>query len=73
MIKVSMAAAKKRLHELLKAVEPGESVTICRRGSPVVDLVRTTMPSTTKRGRGKREFGSLNGDIAEVDPEWWRY
>lgn len=41
-MKVSVADAKNRLPELSKAAEDGESVTICRRGKPVVDLVRTT-------------------------------
>ena len=35
-----MADAKNKLPELIKAVEDGETVTICRRGVPVVDVVR---------------------------------
>lgn len=32
-MKVSVADAKNKLPELIKAVEGGESITICRRGS----------------------------------------
>ncbi len=66
-MKVSVAEAKNNLPELIKAVEDGESVTICRRGTPVVDLVRTA-----KAGSGKRKLGTLKGKIVEVDPDWWK-
>jgi antitoxin (DNA-binding transcriptional repressor) of toxin-antitoxin stability system len=66
-MKVSVADAKNRLPELIKAVEDGETVTICRRGKPVADLVRTVSPE-----KGKREFGTLRGKIVEVDPDWWK-
>ncbi len=61
------ADAKNRLTELIKAVEDGESVTICRRGTPVVDLVRTA-----KGISGKRKLGTLKGKIVEIDPDWWK-
>ena len=41
-MKVSVADAKNTLPKLIKAVEDGESVTIYRHGTPVVDIVRTT-------------------------------
>ena len=41
-MKVSVAEAKNTLPKLIKAVEDGESVTIYRHGTPVVDIVRTT-------------------------------
>jgi antitoxin (DNA-binding transcriptional repressor) of toxin-antitoxin stability system len=66
-MKVSVAEAKNRLPELIKAVEDGEPVTICRRGKPVVDLVRTLFRDT-----GKREFGFLKGRTVEIDPDWWK-
>jgi prevent-host-death family protein len=66
-MKVSVADAKNRLPELIKAVEDGESITICRRGKPVADLVRTASPDG-----GKRMFGTLKGKIIEVDPDWWK-
>jgi len=66
-MKVSVADAKNRLPELIKAAEDGESVTICRRGKPVVDLVRTQAPA-----EGKRKFGTLKGKIIEIDPDWWK-
>ena len=60
-MKVSVADAKNRLPELIKAAEEGESVTICRRGKPVVDLVRTNVPN-----EGKREFGIFKDKIIEL-------
>ena len=66
-MKVSVADAKNRLPELIKAAEDGESVTICRRGKPVVDLVRTNVPN-----EGKREFGIFKDKIIEIDPDWWK-
>lgn len=66
-MKVSVAEAKNKLPELIKAVEDGQSVTICRRGTPVADLVRTTTA-----GDGKRKFGTLKGKIVETDPDWWK-
>jgi prevent-host-death family protein len=64
---VSVADAKNKLPELIKAVEDGKSVTICRRGVPVVDVVRT------KQGNGKkRALGTLKGKIQILDPDWWK-
>jgi antitoxin (DNA-binding transcriptional repressor) of toxin-antitoxin stability system len=66
-MKVNVADAKNKLPELIKAVESGASVTICRRGRPVVDLVRTIA-----RGKGKRKLGILKGQGIEIDPDWWK-
>jgi prevent-host-death family protein len=66
-MKVSVADAKNKLPELIKAAEQGESVTVCRRGVPVVDIVRTKEPS-----RKKRVLGTLKGRIRVVDPDWWK-
>lgn len=66
-MKVSIAAARRRLPELIKAVEKGVPVTICRKGRPGDDLVRTVAPEN-----GKPEFGTLRGKIIEVDPDWWK-
>lgn len=66
-MKVSVADAKNKLPELIKAVEDGESVTICRRGSPVVDIVRTT-----KAKREKPKFGTLKNKVVVHDPDWWK-
>lgn len=67
LMKVSVADAKNRLPELVKAVENGEPITICRRGVPIADLV------PTRAGTGdKPRFGTLRGKIVEVDPEWWK-
>jgi prevent-host-death family protein len=63
----SVADAKNKLPELIKAAEQGEAVTICRRGVPVVDLVRTR-----KSSRRKPMFGTLKGKIKVLDPDWWK-
>jgi antitoxin (DNA-binding transcriptional repressor) of toxin-antitoxin stability system len=66
-MRVSVADAKNKLPELIKAVESGEPVTICRRGLPVVDLVRT------KAGTGEEpKFGTLAGRVIINDPDWWK-
>jgi prevent-host-death family protein len=66
-MKVSVAHAKNKLPRLIKAVEAGKSVTICRRGVPVADLVRT------KKSSGERpQFGTLRGKFVFNDPNWWK-
>jgi prevent-host-death family protein len=62
-MQVSAADAKNKLPELIKAVENGEPVTICRRGVPVGDIVRTEKPV-----RKKRTLGALRGHIKIIDP-----
>jgi prevent-host-death family protein len=66
-MQVSVADAKNKLPELIKAVEEGEPVTICRRGVPVVDIVRTQ-----KATLRKRTLGTLKGKIQVLDPDWWK-
>ncbi|HEV2197885.1 MAG TPA: type II toxin-antitoxin system prevent-host-death family antitoxin [Candidatus Acidoferrum sp.] len=66
-MKVSVADAKNKLPKLIKAVEDGESVTICRRGTPVVDIVRTS-----KAAGKKPKFGTLKGKGIIQDPDWWK-
>ena len=66
-MKVSVAEAKNRLPELIKAVEAGEEVTICRRGVPVADIVQTKAPNDNKP-----KLGTMRGKIVEVDPDWWK-
>jgi len=66
-MQVSVAEAKNSLSKLLKAVEAGRSVTICRRGVPVADLVRTKEPA-----RRKRRLGTLRDKIQILDPDWWK-
>src|SRR5512146_205724 len=66
-MKISVADAKNRLLELIKAAENGESVTICHRGKPVADLVRTSKTS------GKApQFGTLKDRLVIQDPDWWK-
>jgi len=66
-MKVSVAEAKNNLPRLIKAVETGQQVTICRRGRAVVDLVRTS-----KADEESPEFGTKKGKITFVDPDWWK-
>ncbi len=66
-MQISVADAKNKLPELIKAVEGGEPVTICRRGIPVVDIIRTLEPT-----RKKRTLGTLKGKIQIIDPDWWK-
>jgi prevent-host-death family protein len=66
-MKVSVADAKNKLPELIKAVENGGQVTICRHGKPVADLVRTKAPA-----RKKPKLGTLKGKVAVHDPSWWK-
>ena len=66
-MQVSVAEAKNRLPELLKAVEDGEEITICRRGVPVVDLVRAKNPE-----KKKIKLGTMRDRIIIHDPDWWK-
>jgi prevent-host-death family protein len=66
-MKVNVAEAKNTLPKLIKAVEDGESVTIYRHGTPVVDIVRTT-----KGDIKKPKFGTLKGKVTALDPDWWK-
>jgi len=66
-MQVSVADAKNKLPELIKAVEDGKPVTICRRGVPVVDIVRTK-----KSAHKKRALGTLKGKIQILDHNWWK-
>jgi antitoxin (DNA-binding transcriptional repressor) of toxin-antitoxin stability system len=58
---------QEKLPELVKAVEDGEQVTIYRRGTPVVDMVRTTTGS-----KEKPRSGTLKDKIIIPDPNWWK-
>jgi prevent-host-death family protein len=73
-MKVSVAEAKNKLPKLIKAVEDGESVTIYRDGTPVVDIVRTTKahPERPKFGTLKGKVGQGNGSrprLVEADDQ----
>ena len=67
LMKVSVADAKNKLPELIKAAEKGERITICRRGKPVADLVRTVASE-----KKKPKFGTLKGKVIIHDPDWWK-
>jgi prevent-host-death family protein len=66
-MKVSVAAAKNKLPELIRAAENGEHITICRRGKPVADLVRTS-----KSDSQKPKLGTMRNKIVIHDPDWWK-
>ena len=66
-MQVSVVDAKNKLPELIRAVEDGQPVTICRRGVPIVDILRTKKPS-----RKPRILGTLKGKIQVLDPDWWK-
>ena len=66
-MEVSVADAKNKLPELIRAVEDGQPVTICRRGVPVVEIVRSKKPT-----HKKRTLGTLRGRIQILDPNWWK-
>jgi prevent-host-death family protein len=66
-MKVSVADAKNKLPELIKAAEKGHRVTICRRGKPVADLVRTATPE-----QKKPKLGTLRDKVIIHDPDWWK-
>lgn len=66
-MRLNLTDARRKLPKLIKAVERGENVTVCRRGVPVVDLVRTKAAT-----RKKPKFGTLRGKIKVIDPDWWK-
>jgi prevent-host-death family protein len=66
-MRVSVAEAKNALPRLIKAVEDGEPVTICRHGTPVADIVRTR-----KARSEKPKFGTLKGKVTALDHDWWK-
>lgn len=66
-MKFSVAEAKNKLPELIRAVEDGEPVTICRRGIPVVDIVRSREGASKKR-----VLGAFRDSIQIHDPDWWK-
>lgn len=66
-MKVSVAEAKNTLPKLIKAVEDGKTVTICRHGTPVVDIVRTRQSA-----QEQPKFGTLKGRVTILDSDWWK-
>ncbi|MGA8574796.1 MAG: type II toxin-antitoxin system prevent-host-death family antitoxin [Candidatus Cybelea sp.] len=60
---VSIAEAKNRLPELIRAVESGESIVITRHGKPVAQL--TAPPPERRRVR----FGTMR-DRIKLYPGW---
>ncbi len=57
---VNVHEAKTQLSRLLAQVEDGQEVVIARNGKPVARLVSCN-------SRGKREFGSLAGQVSIDD------
>jgi prevent-host-death family protein len=64
-MKVSVAEAKNKLPKLLKAVENGEQVTICRRGIAIAEIVRLSdAPQKVPK------LGTMRDKIIIHDPNW---
>lgn len=60
--------AEARLEELIDAALRGEEVIIARDGVPAVKLTPLDAPCPTRR----REPGRFEGQIEELDPDWWK-
>jgi antitoxin (DNA-binding transcriptional repressor) of toxin-antitoxin stability system len=65
-MQVNLTDARKNFSKLIRAAEQGESVTICRREVPVVELRATTA------ARKRPKLGTLRGKIKIFDPNWWK-
>ena len=63
LMEISIAEAKNRLTELIRAVEAGEQIVITRHGKPVAQL---TLPPP---GRRPVRLGGMKGRI-ELLPGW---
>ena len=50
--RMKVSVAKNKLPELIKTVEYGETVIICRQGVPAVDIIQTKKPNRKRRGLG---------------------
>jgi prevent-host-death family protein len=66
-MQVSVAEAKNKLPMLIKRAESGERVTICRRGEPVADLVRSVVPA-----KRTPKLGTMKDKPWVNDPNWWK-
>ena len=62
-VEISISVAKKRLSELIRAVERGEKVVITRHSKPVAQL------APPPRGRRKVQWGSMRHQIRLL-PGW---
>ena len=66
-MKVNLTEARIKLSQLMREVEDGQSVTICRRGVAIVDLI----PSK-ERIAERPKFGTRKGKVVVHDPDWWK-
>jgi prevent-host-death family protein len=66
-VNYTVSEAKNRLPELIKQAEAGARVTITKRGTPVVEIVRKT-----EEAKPKRVFGVLGSKKIVIDPDWAR-
>ncbi|MBI2688651.1 MAG: type II toxin-antitoxin system prevent-host-death family antitoxin [Acidobacteria bacterium] len=62
-MRISVAGAKNRLSQLIRAMEDGEEVIITRNGKAVAQLTPAPQPS------GKVRWGALQGRI-HLKPGW---
>jgi prevent-host-death family protein len=63
-MEVSIAEAKNTLSSLIRRVQEGEEVVISKHGRPVARIVRTKP--------AKRVLGAAQGQVREIDPDWWK-
>ncbi len=64
-IRVNIHEAKTNLSKLIERAEKGETIIVCRRNEPVVEL-----RATPKRRRKPRPIGLVEGEI-ELLPEFF--
>lgn len=63
-MEMNIHEAKTNLSQLIRAMEKGEKVTICRAGKPVAHLTPAKKTSTKK---GKRPLGFFRGQMGISD------
>jgi antitoxin (DNA-binding transcriptional repressor) of toxin-antitoxin stability system len=59
--------AETELSKLIDAALRGEAVVIARDGVPVVKLV-----AVERKQERRREPGRFEGEVIELDPDWWK-
>lgn len=65
MSQINVHEAKAHLSRYLKRVEQGETVTICRRNKPIVEM-RAVLKHSTRRPR----IGVFKGQV-KLSPSFW--
>jgi len=63
----AVSEAKNRFSEVVRQAESGHRVVITKRGTPIVEIIRTTGDV-----KSKRTFGVLGNKRIVIDPNWAR-